>query len=288
MGEASPQGAARAGRPPSAAQALHALCEHPPGPSLPGARRRLPRQDRAHTRGDRHRLHPGADRRAVLRKAEGDNGPARRRRPGRGHDGLPKERDRAHRADRRRDVPVPEEEALLDRQGQRPRDLCPLAQDRDRLRRPPRARHRAEPHVRRQCRDAACPQPQPVRRVRDRKHVRRHPLRRDGGHLRIARHALLGVARRRQEFPRPSLRPIRARRRHRARHRRQGRRQPLRADPIGGAHAALQLRPGSRRLPDRGGREEGGHRGRPHGRHLLRRARPSARAPWPTQSSSAL
>ena len=98
-------------------------------------------------------------------------------------------------ADGHRDRALAQEAALLDRQGQRPRDLRPLAEDRDRFRREARARHRAQPHVRGQCRHAARPRTQPVRRLRHREHVRRHPLRRDGRHLRLARDALLGVAR---------------------------------------------------------------------------------------------
>ena len=62
---------------------------------------------------------------------------------GRRHDGLPQERDRAHH--RHRDAHAArarlEEETLLDRQGQRARDLRALAQDRDGVRRETRARH---------------------------------------------------------------------------------------------------------------------------------------------------
>ena len=89
-------------------------------------------------------------------------------------------------------------QALLGRQGQRARDVDPVARGRYRVGRDyPDVELVA--HVRRQRGDAARPQPEAVRRHRHRQHVRRHPLRRGVDARRLDRHAAFGFARREQQ-----------------------------------------------------------------------------------------
>ncbi len=102
------------------------------------------------------------------------------------------------------------------------------------------------------------------------------------GSLGMLSSASLGAG---QELARPALRPLRARGRHGPRHRRQGRRQPLRPDPLRRPHAALQLRPGEGRGPDRGRGAQGRDRRDAHRATSPSAAPPSARGPWRTPSS---
>ena len=83
----------------------------------------------------------------------------------------------------------------LGRQGQRARDLAPVARG-GRPRRPRVPRRRARPPPGRQRGDAARPAPGRLRRDRHREPVRRHPQRRGGDADRLAGHAALGLARR--------------------------------------------------------------------------------------------
>ncbi len=159
----------------------------------------------------------------------------------------------------------------LGRQGQRARDLAPVARNgRERGRRLSRGRVGAPAGGQRS--HATRLRAGPVRRHPDREPVRRHPLRRGRDAHRLARDAALG------EPGRGWARPVRAGARLGARHRGQGGRQPARHLPLGGDDASSRARPGGRGDGDRGRRGSGAPARapdpRPRGRRGCRRRRP--------------
>ena len=152
----------------------------------------------------------------------------------------------------------PAGEGDLGGQGQRARDLAPVAGAGHRHRRRLPG-HRAGAHAGRQCGHAAAEPPGRLRRHHHREPVRRHPHRRGRPDHGLHRDAALGQ-------PRPrDAGPLRAGARLGPGHRRPGHRQPDRHLPVGGDDAALLA---------------GGPRGgRPHRRRGRRRARRGPRTP---------
>ena len=169
-------------RPPPPPQVARRLRERPPREGRPGPRGRRAAEARDR-RGPRPRRLPRADGRPLLRRAAL---PRPRRRPRRQHAPLHARggrADRRARLPRRRGAPRPRH---LGRQGERPRDVGPLAPRRRRGRRPPpRGPPRAP--VRRLLRDGARPDALPLRRPPHREPLRRHPLRPRRSPRRLAR-----------------------------------------------------------------------------------------------------
>ena len=219
--------AARAG-PAGPAQGARPVREHPARPPEPGAARRQPAEARAH-RGHRPDRRARAHRRDLLRRPR----PGRRHRPR--HLRLQRRRDRAHRA---RGIPDGAAQGHERRQGEHPRDLAPLAQDRSAPRGGGAAAARA--HAGGQRRDAARVAPGGVRRDPHGEHVRGHPQRRGGDAHGLARHASERLGRRR------GAGPVRARARLGARYRGQRDRKSARNVRFSG-HDAPRYRYGRRR-----------------------------------------
>ena len=111
----------------------------------------------------------------------------------------------------------------------------------------------ARASARRRARHAARALAQAVRRHRHRQPVRRHAVGRRGDADRLARHAALGLARRRRPEDRQAQGALRAGARLGARHRRQGRRQSDRDDRLVRDGAALFVRLRRTRRPAGGG-----------------------------------
>ena len=154
------------------------------GAPEPRAARRQPAQARPH-RGHRPARGARAHRRHLLRRAR----PERRHRVR--HLRLQRGRDRAHRP---RGVPAGAAEGHERGQGEHPRDLAPVAEDRGAG---GRGRgHAAGAHARGQRRHAAGLAPVGVRRAPHREHVRGHPERRGRDAHGLARDAPERLARR--------------------------------------------------------------------------------------------
>ena len=149
--------------------------------------------------------------------------------------------------------PRPPPEGHERRQGQRPGHLAALARGRDEV-----AAEFPDVALDHRLVDACAMQMVTLagrlRRARDREPVRRHPVGRGVGAGRLARHAALGVARRRRTAT--DSRPVRADPRLGPGHRRARPRQPDRDDPVGGDAAALVARP-DRPRPRRSRRPSG-------------------------------
>ena len=120
QGDSSPPARGGApGGPPRAA----AVRELPPGPGL-ARPRGLRAAEESGRRRHRHAGRARVDRRSLLRRASRH---CRRRRLGSQHDAVFAARDRAHRAPRLRSCPRPQEARDVGGQGERARDLPPVA-----------------------------------------------------------------------------------------------------------------------------------------------------------------
>ena len=249
---------------------------------------------RAPRRG-RHGHRPRADRRDLLRGPDGGVGRAGCSHGAR-HAPLRRARDRADRSPRVRARAEPARLGHVGRQGQRARDLAPVAarRRRGRGRLPRRPAHAP---ARRFVRDAAHPPAGRLRRDRHREPVRGHPVGRGVGACREPRPVAVRLARGAADRARP-VRPLRADPRLRPGHRRSRHREPDRHDPLGGDAAADVARTAGCRGCDRGrggararrrladrrpGRSDRSHRWTRRGRHdrrsPLRCSRRSRRAP---------
>ena len=162
-------------RPLAPAEGARPVREPPAGQGVRCARRQLLAQARA-GQGPRPDDPARAHRRDLLRRAARHRDPARRPAPRRQHPGLHDQRDRPGRAGRLRARAQARQPGLLGREGERHGERRALARGGAEAARRRVPGRRAQPHVRRQLRDAAGPPAQAVRRDRDRQSVRRPAL----------------------------------------------------------------------------------------------------------------
>jgi alanyl-tRNA synthetase len=163
-------------------------------------------------------------------------------------------------------------EALLDRQGQRPGDVRPVAEDRHRLRRQARARASSSATctwTTPPCSSCASPNQFDVFVTENMfGDILSDEMAVICGSLGMLSSASLGAGKNSLGLPFGLYEPAGGTAPDIAG---KGDRQSLRPDPLRGADAALQLRAGENGGTDRGRRQEGRDRRRPHGRHRLRR-----------------